>query len=108
MLIVKAPKAGCASEEDVVCIINARRTHNGRGINTVVIITRFLLLSRRSAAAKRSTAETRFATILAFALVRRREVLLSRKCNTSTALKNKVVLANLCDKMLSVCPVSQA
>jgi hypothetical protein len=108
MLVVKAPKAGCASEEDIVCIIDARRIHDCRRINAVIFITCFLLLGRCSAAAKRSTAETRFATILAFALIGRCGVLLSRECNTSTALKNKVVLANLGDKMFSVCPVSQA
>jgi hypothetical protein len=106
MLVVKAAKACYAPEEDVVCIVDPRRINDGRRIDTVIVITSLLLLRGRGATTERSTAETGLATILALALIRCCWVLLSRNCNTSTALKNKVVVANLGDKMFSVCPVS--
>jgi hypothetical protein len=96
-----------ASEQHVVHVVDALFSHVVAWVFAVVLVSLFLFLSWRLPGSEWSACSTMFMALLAFSLIWCRGVTLPSNTNTASALKNKVIIADLGDKMLTPSAVAE-
>lgn len=92
-----------AAEEQIFDIVYLCRINRGDRIFSIVVLTELLLLLRRQAFPERLRHWTLLSAHGTVTLVRTQAIFGMGNTKTTTALKNKLIICNLNDEMISGC-----